>query len=420
MSAALHTDMFSLKNKYTLEKPIHKINFIKYNPSSLATINNTNSSISISFPREDAYICLQNSFISLEFEVLKNNNTRYADADEIGLVNFGPISLFSEAKLTTSSGKHLEKVDNLHLISLMYKLLTSTKSTSELLYGFEESTSVRRQELTNNKNEKGTFFVRIKLKDLFGFADQEKITYGLGYTLTLKRNTNNDAILRSVGVDAAKVVIKDIGWYIPHYVPSLENQQFVMDQILNKDPTEIFFTERIIFRKDVNTISNWTFELGSAGGNSNNESCPTFVIVGFQARNKIDSQVHDNSVFDRLPISNAVCKIGSEKYPDDGIECDYDRDKYDQANSEIENFYHLHSETNLLNPFIDLHKFRTKYPLFVFDLSKQKDQIASQPIRLEFKFNAAIDVANFVAYALVLTPKLISISSDGQRHFDLI
>ena len=287
------------------------------------------------------------------------------------------------------------------------------------MYGFEENLSVRRQELTNNKNEKGTFFVRIKLKDLFGFADQEKITYGLGYTLTLKRNNNNDAILRSVGVDAAKVVFKDIGWYIPHYVPSLENQQFVMDQILNKDPTELSYTERIIFRKDVNTNSNWTFELGSAGGEAA-QSCPTFVIVGFQARNKIVSQVHDNAVFDRLPISNAVCKIGSEKYPDDGIECDYDRDKYDQAYSEIENFYHLNSETNLLNPFIDLHKFRTKYPLFVFDLSKQRDIIASQTIRLEFKFNAAIDVADYIAYALVLTPKLISISSDGQRHFDLI
>ena len=283
------------------------------------------------------------------------------------------------------------------------------------MYGFEEDTTIRRQELTNNKNEKGTFFVRIKLKDLFGFADQEKITYGLGYTLTLKRNTNNDAILRSVGVDASKVVIKDIGWYIPHYVPSIENQQLVMDQILNKNPTELSYTERIIFRKDVNTNSNWTFELGSSG-----TSTPTFVIVGFQARNKIDSQVHDNAVFDRLPISNAVCKIGSEKYPDDGIECDYDRDKYDQAYSEIENFYHLNSETNLLNPFIDLNKFRTNYNFYVFDLSKQKDIIASQPIRLEFKFNAAIDVADYIAYALVLTPKLISISSDGQRHFDLI
>ena len=213
--------MFSLKIKYTLERSIHKIDFIKYSPSSLATVNNTNSSISVSLPREDAYICLQNSYISLDFEVLKNDNTRYTNGDEISLVNFGPISLFSEAKLTSSSGKHLEKVDNVHPISLMYKLLTSGSQTSQLLYGFEESTTIRRQELTNNKNEEGTFFVRIKLKDLFGFADQYKITYGLGYTLTLKRNTNNDAILRANAVSAAKIDIKDISWYIPHYVPSL-------------------------------------------------------------------------------------------------------------------------------------------------------------------------------------------------------
>ena len=240
-----------------MDKPIHKIDFIKYSPSSLATMNNNNSNISIIFPREDAYICLQNSYISLEFEVLKNDDTRYADGDQISLVNFGPVALFSEVKLTTSSGKHLEKVDNLHPISLMYKLLTSNQQTSELMYGFEESQATRRQELTNNKTEKGTFFVRIKLKDLFGFADQEKITYGLGYSLTLKRNNNNDPIIRDNGVDAAKINIKDISWYIPHYIPSMENQQLVMNQILDKNPTELYYMERIVFRKDVNTNNNW-------------------------------------------------------------------------------------------------------------------------------------------------------------------
>ena len=105
---------------------------------------------------------------------------------------------------------------------------------------------------------------------MFGFADQEKITYGLGYTLTLKRNTNNDMILSGAAVDAAKVVVKDISWFIPHYVPSLENQQLVMDQILNKDPTELHYTERSVFREEVNTNNSWTFELGNAGGNSNN------------------------------------------------------------------------------------------------------------------------------------------------------
>ena len=94
-------ELFSLENKYAMDKPIHKIDFIKYSPSSLATINNNNSNISI-ISREDAYICLQNSYISLEFEVLKNDDTRYADGDQISLVNFGPVALFSEVKLTTS------------------------------------------------------------------------------------------------------------------------------------------------------------------------------------------------------------------------------------------------------------------------------------------------------------------------------
>ena len=127
----------------------------------------------------------------------------------------------------------------------------------------------------------------------------------MGYTFTLKRNNNNDAILRGNGVDAAKIDIKDISWYIPHYVPSLENQQLVMDRLLNEDPTELFYTERTVFKKDVNTNNSWTFELGNSGGEAA-QSTPTFVIVAFQARNKIDSQTHEIAVFDRVPFSNAV------------------------------------------------------------------------------------------------------------------
>ena len=55
-----------------------------------------------------------------------------------------------------------------------------------------------------------------------------------------------------------------------------------MDQIPNKDPTELSYTERTVFRKDVNTNNNWTFELGTSG-----ISTPDFVIVGFQARNNV-------------------------------------------------------------------------------------------------------------------------------------
>ena len=131
-----------------------KFIFITYSPNSLATNNIRNSNISTSLPTEDAYIYFQNSYILVDFEVVKNDDTRYVDNDQIALVNFGPVAFFSEAKLTTSSRKHLEKVDNLHIMSIMHELLTSQQQTSELINGFEESVAFRRQELTNNKTER--------------------------------------------------------------------------------------------------------------------------------------------------------------------------------------------------------------------------------------------------------------------------
>ena len=97
-------------------------------------------------PREDAYICLQTSYISVDFEVVKIDDTRYVDNDQIALVNFGPVALFSEAKLTNSSWKHLKKVDNLHIISIMHKLLHSQQQPSELMYG------LKNQSLSEDQN----------------------------------------------------------------------------------------------------------------------------------------------------------------------------------------------------------------------------------------------------------------------------
>ena len=53
-----------------------------------------------------------------------------------------------------------------------------------------------------------------------------------------------------------------------------------------------------------------------------------------------------------------VCKIVSKK-PFDGIEWTYERDKYTQTFSEIENLYKMHAETNLLKPFIDFWEITT-------------------------------------------------------------
>ena len=52
--------------------------------------------------------------------------------------------------------------------------------------------------MTNNKTIKDKYHLRIKLKDVFGYAErQEKAIYGLRYKLTLTRN-EDDAVIDKI------------------------------------------------------------------------------------------------------------------------------------------------------------------------------------------------------------------------------
>ena len=181
--------MFKLTEKYSINRDILKCDYIRYSPSEISTINTANSQVFINVPRADSVISLLNSYLELNFDVLHaGTNNRYVDGIDIRLVNLGPIAFFSNYRLTTSSGKHLENIDHGLKISLMYKLLTSSRGSDDLSFGFDSDRNRRQRELTINKSQKGKYHVRNYLKDVFGFAEyQEKATYGLGYKLTLTR-----------------------------------------------------------------------------------------------------------------------------------------------------------------------------------------------------------------------------------------
>ena len=61
-----------------------------------------------------------------------------------------------------------------HIVSLMYKLLTSAKGSDDLSIGFNRDRGRRRNELTNSKTVKGRYHVGIYLKDNFGFDNIKK------------------------------------------------------------------------------------------------------------------------------------------------------------------------------------------------------------------------------------------------------
>ena len=166
--------MFKLSEKYEINRDILKCDYTRYSSSEISTINTANSQVHINIPREDSVISLLNIYLELNFDVLHaGNNNRYADGNNIRLVNLGPIALFSNYKLTTSSGKHLENIDHAHIVSLMYKLPTSSKGSDDLSLGFDRDRGRRQRELTNNKTQKGKYHIRIYLKDVFGYAENQ-------------------------------------------------------------------------------------------------------------------------------------------------------------------------------------------------------------------------------------------------------
>ena len=100
--------MFKLSEKYEIDRRILKCVYIRYSPSEISTINAANSQIYINIPREDSFISLLKSYIDLDFDVLiAASDNRYADGNDIWLINLAPIALLCNFKLTTSSGKHL-------------------------------------------------------------------------------------------------------------------------------------------------------------------------------------------------------------------------------------------------------------------------------------------------------------------------
>ena len=80
-------------------------------------MNGENNQLFIDIPGENSAISLEDSYLELGFIVThRAGHARYATGDLIRLVNLGPISLFSKYRLTSSSGKEIEEIENTHYL----------------------------------------------------------------------------------------------------------------------------------------------------------------------------------------------------------------------------------------------------------------------------------------------------------------
>ena len=102
----------------------------------------------------------------------------------------------------------------------------------------------------------------------------------MGYILTLTRNTDNSVLNKDNAINIGKNKINAIEWYVAHDTPSISQQKKLMNQIVNKVPTELQYVERNVFLKEIKIPNLWSFELGLHEG----KNIPIWIIIGFQKR----------------------------------------------------------------------------------------------------------------------------------------
>ena len=212
---------------------IDKYEHIEYNPVVGANLNS--GDIRINIETQDIFTHPSEIFLLIEGQLIKEDDTAYANADVISLINNGMMYLFKNIKYQLS-GQHIENV--LHpgqattmlglskypddfsksqgLNQLWYKDTTETASLVDNT-GFK----IRHDYIIIKPDPKGTFSFRVPLKHIFGFCeDYNKILYGIKQTLTLKRNNDNDAIFRVNAAANGKIRLDKISWYMPHVMPA--------------------------------------------------------------------------------------------------------------------------------------------------------------------------------------------------------
>ena len=149
--------------------------------------------------------------------------------------------------MTVSNGKHPEVISPAHIVSLMFKLLSSAKDSDDLSIGFDRDRGRRKDESASNKNIKRNYHVRIML-NVFGFAEhQEKSTSGLGSKITQTGNKDEAVLDNAVGTAVAKIKGDHIPWCVGHNIPSSQQKGILSKQNLSKTPTELRYIERSLF-----------------------------------------------------------------------------------------------------------------------------------------------------------------------------
>ena len=99
---------------------------------------------------------------------------------------------------------------------------------------------------------------------------------------------------------------------------------------------------------------------------------PIWIFVGFQQRDRQNSQSLNDDTFYKPPVTSAQCIMGTEKYPDSGILLKYNDDDYSQGYGQIKEYFKALTEDDILRPYISQHDLNPLTTIMILVINLEK------------------------------------------------
>ena len=416
---------------------IDKYEEFEYGTVAGTNLNSFGSDIRLTIETQDVFTHPSESFLIIEGQLIRGgDNNDYAAGDLITLTNNGIMHLFKHTQYDLS-GQVIESLQYPGQATTMLGLLkylddfSKSKGLNQLWYkdttvnvnnnnvGF----SIRRSYIIVNADPRGTFSFKIPLKHIFGFCeDYDKVVYGLKHTLTLTRNNDNEAIFKTDNLDGAgndavvdgKVILSKVSWFMPHVTPADKDKMELYKIIERKEKIPVGY--RMIQCDNAPippTITSFSWRLSV----KSSPEVPRFIIVGFQT-NKSGNQKTNPSLFNTVNVSNMFVMLNSMRYPAVDYNISFDRQQFSRVYGDAADFRSkfFNMDELVSSPNINPSDYRTLYPLFLFDVSKQSEKLkySTTDIQVKMFFSDGIP-PNTQAYAVIISDRLINFQSDGNK-----
>ena len=411
----MNADILRITDPIISDESISEYGHLEYNPIPGTNLNE-GGDITITIELQDIFTHPSESFLLIEGELLKNDGTRYDGDDNITITNNGIMYLFKRIRYDLAE-KEIESVQNPGQATTMLGLLkylddfskslglnqlwfkdTGGTADKDVNLGF----GLRQKYIIDSPDPKGAFSFRIPLKHIFGFCeDYNKIIYGLKKTLTFTRDNDNNAIFKDVGVDAGKIRLDRISWYMPKIIPADKEKMEIFKIIEKKEKLPVAYRMLQCATAQVTETPSFNWRLSA----KTSPEVPRFIIVGFQT-GKNNNQQTNPGLFNNVNVKSIHCTLNSVRYPKTDYKISFTRNQFSRVNmNEL-----------ISNPNFTPAEYKDLYTLFVFDVSKQSDRLQYSTTNIQININFEPNPpANTIGYAVLLSDRLAHFQSDGKK-----